>query len=103
MIEMTGLYQEQISPSVCTMNGIETLNEIKTNNADIPVTMLSAQYKIEVAISCMHQKAYDYVVKSETAFTRLQKNNPTIFKYKQREKEPNWYVAIMEPALNVIR
>ena len=78
------------------MNGIETLNKIKAYNTDIPVIMLSAQDKIEVAISCMHHKAYDYVVKSETAFTRLQKIIPTIFRYKQMEKELNWYMARME-------
>jgi hypothetical protein len=33
--------------------------------------MLSSQ-DIDVAISCMHHKAFDYVVKSET-FLRLQK------------------------------
>lgn len=78
------------------MNGIETLTRIKVYNADIPVIMLSAQDKIEVAISCMHHKAYDYVVKSETAFTRLQKIIPTIFRYKQMERELNWYMAKME-------
>jgi two-component system, OmpR family, response regulator len=78
------------------MNGIETLNKIKAYNPDIPVIMLSAQDKIEVAISCMHHKAYDYVVKSETAFTRLQKIIPTIFQYKKMEKELNWYMARME-------
>src|SRR3954469_22800673 len=46
------------------INGIETLVRIKENNIDTPVIMLSAQDKIEVAISCMHHKAYDYVVKS---------------------------------------
>jgi DNA-binding NtrC family response regulator len=55
------------------MNGIETLDKIKEFNQDIPVVMLSSQDKIDVAISCMHHKAFDYVVKSETSFLRLQK------------------------------
>ncbi len=53
------------------MNGIQTLDKIKAYNPDIPVVMLSSQDKIEVAIDCMHHRAFDYVVKSETAFMRL--------------------------------
>lgn len=75
------------------INGIETLDMIKSINQDIPVIMLSSQDKIDVAISCMHHRAFDYVVKSETAFLRLQKIIPTIFKYKKMEKELNWYMS----------
>lgn len=77
------------------MNGIETLDKIKAINPDIPVVILSAQDKIEVAINCMHHKAFDYVVKSETAFVRLQKIITTIFRYKKMEKELNWYMERM--------
>ena len=78
-----------------TMNGIETLDKIKTFNPDIPVVMLSAQDKIDVAISCMHHRAFDYVVKSETAFLRLQKNITAFFHYEKIEKELSWYMARM--------
>jgi len=74
------------------MNGIETLDKIKSFNPDIPVVMLSSQDKIEVAINCMHHRAFDYVIKSETAFVRLQKIITTIFSYKKMEKELNWYM-----------
>ena len=77
------------------MNGIETLDKIKAFNPDIPVVMLSSQDKIDVAISCMHHRAFDYVVKSETAFVRLQKIITTIFHYKKMEKELNWYMERM--------
>jgi DNA-binding NtrC family response regulator len=77
------------------MNGIETLDKIKAFNPDIPVVMLSAQDKIEVAVNCMHHKAFDYVVKSETAFMRLQKNITDIFSIKKLEKELNWYMERM--------
>lgn len=77
------------------MNGIETLDKIKGYNPDIPVVMLSSQDKIDVAISCMHHRAFDYVVKSETAFIRLQKIITTIFRYKKMEKELNWYMERM--------
>lgn len=74
------------------MNGIDTLDKIKAFNQDIPVVMLSSQDKIDVAVNCMHHRAFDYVVKSETAFTRLQKIITTIFKYKKMEKELSWYM-----------
>ena len=74
------------------MNGIETLDKIKASNPDIPVMMLSSQDKIEVAINCMNHKAFDYIVKSETAFIRLQKAITTIFHYQKIEKALNWYM-----------
>ncbi len=77
------------------MNGLKTLDIIKKINNDIPVIMVSAQDKIEVAVSCIHHKAFDYVVKSETAFVRLQKIIKAIFKYKKMEKELNWYMNKM--------
>jgi two-component system, OmpR family, response regulator len=77
------------------MNGIETLDKIKAINSDIPVVMLSSQDKIDVAINCMHHRAFDYVVKSETAFLRLQQIITTIFRYKKMEKELSWYMERM--------
>jgi two-component system OmpR family response regulator len=77
------------------MNGIETLDKIKEYNPDIPVIVLSSQDKIEVAVNCMHHKAFDYVIKSETAFVRLQKVISAIFQYKKMEKELNWYMERM--------
>ena len=77
------------------MNGIETLDKIKAFNPDIPVVMLSSQDKIDVAIKCMHHSAFDYVVKSETAFMRLQKIITAIFQYKKMEKELSWYMDRM--------
>lgn len=74
------------------MNGITTLDKIKSINDDIPVIMLSSQDKIDVAVNCMHHKAFDYVVKSETAFMRIQNIITTIFKYKKMEKELKWYM-----------
>ncbi len=77
------------------MNGMDTLDKIKAFNPDIPVVMLSSQDKIDVAINCMHHRAFDYVVKSETAFMRLQKIITTIFRYKKMEKELSWYMDRM--------
>lgn len=77
------------------MHGIATLDKIKAYNADIPVVMLSAQDKIEVAVNCMHHKAFDYVVKSETAFLRLQKIITSVFHLRKVEKELVWYMERM--------
>lgn len=77
------------------INGIQTLDEIKKFDVEIPVIMLSSQDKIDVAVICMHHEAYDYVVKSETAFVRLKKIISTIFFYKKMKKELNWYMERM--------
>ncbi len=77
------------------IDGIATLDKIKERNPNIPVIILSSQDKIEVAVNCMHHQAFDYVVKSETAFVRLQKIITTIFQYKKMEKQLNWYMDRM--------
>lgn len=78
-----------------SMNGIQTLDLIKTFDENIPVVILSAQDKIEVAVNCMHHKALDYVVKSETAFMRIQKIINNIFRFRKLEKELIWYMERM--------
>jgi DNA-binding NtrC family response regulator len=77
------------------MNGIETLDKIKAVNPEIAVILLSGQDSIDIAINCMHHKAFDYVVKSETAFLRLKKIIPAIFQYKKIEKQLKWYMERM--------
>ncbi|MBN1926268.1 MAG: response regulator [Prolixibacteraceae bacterium] len=74
------------------INGLETLDKIKAVQPQIPVIMLSSQDKIAVAVNCMKHQAYDYIVKSETAFIRLQKTITTIFHYQKIEKALNWYM-----------
>ncbi|MEX1000708.1 MAG: response regulator [Crocinitomicaceae bacterium] len=75
------------------MNGLQTLDKIKEVDPNILVIILSSQDKIDVAVKCMHHKASDYVVKSETAFTRLNHIIPLILHYKKVEKELQWYMA----------
>jgi DNA-binding NtrC family response regulator len=77
------------------MNGLQTLDKIKEINPGIPVVMLSSQDKIEVAINCMHHKAFDYIVKSETAFMRLQKVIDIILNTQKLEKALEWYIERM--------
>jgi two-component system, OmpR family, response regulator len=77
------------------INGLETLDRIKIANQAIPVVILSSQDKIEVAVNCMKHQAFDYIVKSETAFLRLQKTITTIFHYQKIEKALSWYMEKM--------
>jgi two-component system OmpR family response regulator len=77
------------------MNGLQTLDRIKEINPGIPVVILSSQDKIEVAINCMHHKAFDYIVKSETAFMRLQRVIDIILNTQKLEKAIEWYIERM--------
>jgi two-component system OmpR family response regulator len=74
------------------MNGVQTLDKIRAFNPLIPVVILSSQDKIEVAINCMRHKAFDYIVKSETAVMRLHKIIDTIFSFRKIEQELDWYM-----------
>lgn len=53
-------------------NGVEVLKKIKELSPNSEVIMLSGQDKIEVAIDSMKHGAYDYVIKGETAFSRIE-------------------------------
>jgi len=78
------------------INGIQTLDVIMAINPSTAVVMLSSQDKIEVAVDCMHHRAFDYVVKSETAFHRLQRNVMSYLHNRRIENELSWYVAKMQ-------
>src|SRR6185369_4420711 len=53
-------------------NGVEVLKKIKEHHPETHVIMLSGQDKLEVAIESMKYGAYDYVIKGETAFSRME-------------------------------
>ena len=53
-------------------NGVEVLKTIKEMHPDAKVIMLSGQDKIEIAVDSMKYGAYDYVIKGETAFSRME-------------------------------
>ena len=83
------------SVDINAINGIETLDRIRAANPQIPVIMLSSQDKIDVAVDCMKHNAFDYVVKSETAFFRVQKIISTILQIRKTEKTLSWYMEKM--------
>jgi DNA-binding NtrC family response regulator len=53
-------------------NGVEVLKKIKEQRPNTEVIMLSGQDRIDVAIDSMKHGAYDYVIKGETAFSRIE-------------------------------
>lgn len=53
-------------------NGIEILKSIKDQTPETQVIVLSGQDKIDVAIDTIKFGAYDYVVKGESAFNRIE-------------------------------
>ncbi|MBI2271153.1 MAG: response regulator [Bacteroidetes bacterium] len=54
------------------MNGVEILKRLKNIKPQIPVLMLSGQENITIATNCIKYGAFDYIIKSESAFVRLQ-------------------------------
>lgn len=74
------------------MNGIDTLHKIKDFNPNIQVVMLSAQDNVDVAIDSVQNRAIDYVVKSDTAFLRIQNIIKTIQNFKKMEKGLDWFI-----------
>jgi len=53
-------------------NGVEVLKTIKDKYPETQVIMLSGQDKIDVAVDTMRYGAFDYVVKGESAFSRIE-------------------------------
>ena len=53
-------------------NGVEVLKMMKEMHPETKVIMLSGQDKIEIAVDSMKYGAYDYVIKGETAFSRME-------------------------------
>lgn len=53
-------------------NGVEVLKAIKDKHPETQVIILSGQDKIDVAVDTMRYGAFDYVVKGESAFSRIE-------------------------------
>jgi DNA-binding NtrC family response regulator len=54
------------------MNGLQVLKKLKDRYPEVPVVFLTGQEKAEVASNTMKYGAYDYIVKNESAFHRLE-------------------------------
>lgn len=53
-------------------NGVEVLKEIKKLNPTTKVIMFSGQDNIDIALESMRNGAYDYIIKGETAFNKME-------------------------------
>lgn len=60
------------SSDAMAMNGLQVLKKLKEKFPNTPVIFLSGQEKAEVAANTMKYGAYDYIVKNESAFHRLE-------------------------------
>ena len=54
------------------LNGLQILLKLKEKYDDVTVIFLSAEEKAEIAANTIKYGAYDYLVKNETAFHRLE-------------------------------
>ncbi|MCP4520111.1 MAG: response regulator [Cytophagales bacterium] len=69
------------------MNGNEMLREIKKFDSNLPVIILSGQETLSVAVHSLRNGAYDYVIKDEYAFQKIQNLLEKINRLKSLERE----------------
>lgn len=75
------------SKNTDSLDGLEVLKAIKAYNNDIKVIMLTTNEDLNTAVKCMKNKAYDYIVKNENAFLRLEHIFEKIYINAQRDLE----------------
>jgi two-component system, NtrC family, response regulator AtoC len=69
------------------MKGIDVLKQIKTENEDIQVILISGQDEIEVVVELLKYGAYDYIVKSNDIRERLLNTVSNIRKGERLKRE----------------
>ena len=85
------------------INGIKALREIKSISNDTTVIMLSSEDKLQVAIDSVKNGAYEYIVKSESAFVRIQHTlRNAIENIKSLKKSSNYFKANITMAAIII-
>lgn len=73
------------------MNGIDILKEVKAQKPNTEVVMISGQDRIDVAVNTMKYGAFDYIVKSESAFHRSENAIFNIIKRMKLQHEAKLY------------
>lgn len=71
------------------MNGVEVLKKIKKEKDDATVIMLSGQDRLEVVSDSFKNGAYEYVVKNESFFARIENMVKNIIDRIDIEREKN--------------
>lgn len=69
------------------MNGIEFLKQVKKENIDVPVIILTARGSEEIAVKALKLGAYDYLVKAPSSFDILTDTLEKVFSRRQLEKQ----------------
>lgn len=80
-------------------DGIAVLNQIKKNNIDTSVIMLTSNDEIDIALKSFHYGASDYIVKIESQFKKINDSISKIFVNKelnfQKEQEGKRAVELL--------
>ncbi len=74
--------------------GIDILIDLKEKYPNTDVIMLSGQDKIEIAVDTMKYGAYDYVIKNQSAFLRIEHTIFNILKKNRLERETRTYKTL---------
>ncbi|MCH8904107.1 MAG: response regulator [Bacteroidetes bacterium] len=80
--------------------GIEILKQMKQIDSNLPVVMLTKEDSIEIATETVRSGAYDYVIKNDTAYYKVQNNINNIVKaislkhFVGLQKKYTWAVVI---------
>lgn len=86
-------------------NGVEVLKLIKDQHPETQVVMLSGQDKIEVAVDSVKYGAFDYVVKGETGFSRIENiisNISELHKYRTINKAYKNTIVFLSVGIGLI-
>ena len=71
-------------------NGIDILKELKKRFPGMPVVFVSGQDNPEVAISTIKHGAWDYIIKNDNIFTRLDVTLNQVLGEVKETKGTNW-------------
>jgi two-component system OmpR family response regulator len=72
-------------------DGIKILDLIKRENPETNVIMLTSDDSTEIALKSFHHGAYDYVVKTETKFRKINYSVFNLFTMMEAKKETKRY------------
>lgn len=73
------------------MNGLETMQALRSNSKQVPIIMLSGLDDVQLAVDILKYNASDYVVKNENSILRLEESMEKIFSLKQIKQKQNFF------------
>ncbi len=77
------------------IDGIKVLDLIKAESKDTNVIMLTSEDHIDIALKSFQHGAFDYVVKTETKFRKINYSLLNIFKMMSAQKASNRYKNLL--------